>query len=180
MADNCVTFRSHPHDSMQNKKPAAACPCGGPSYAACCAPLIDGETIAATAEMLMRSRYTAYTLGKEAYLRATWHPSTCPSEPIVGDGENVQWLGLEVKSAALRLRKRNINSRNVNSRNVNSPNTNSPNTDSPAVNAVEDNEDSVEFVARYKIGGRAQRLHEVSRFVREHGRWFYLDGSFPS
>ena len=37
----------------------------------------------------------------------------------------------------------------------------------------------VEFVARYKTGGRAQRLHEISRFVREDGRWFYLDGSFP-
>ena len=38
---------------------------------------------------------------------------------------------------------------------------------------------TVEFIARYKIGGRAQRLHEVSRFVREEGCWFYLDGSFP-
>jgi len=37
---------------------------------------------------------------------------------------------------------------------------------------------TVEFVARYKIGGRAARLHEVSRFVREGGRWFYLDGEF--
>lgn len=37
---------------------------------------------------------------------------------------------------------------------------------------------TVEFVARYKIGGRAARLHEVSRFVREDGRWFYLDGEF--
>jgi len=36
----------------------------------------------------------------------------------------------------------------------------------------------VEFVARYKIGGRAQRLHEVSRFVREDGRWYYVDGQF--
>ncbi|MDO8960130.1 MAG: YchJ family metal-binding protein [Rhodocyclaceae bacterium] len=35
---------------------------------------------------------------------------------------------------------------------------------------------SVEFIARYKIGGRAQRLHEVSRFVREGGRWYYMDG----
>ena len=34
----------------------------------------------------------------------------------------------------------------------------------------------VEFVARSKLGGRAQRLHERSRFVREHGRWFYVDG----
>ena len=38
---------------------------------------------------------------------------------------------------------------------------------------------TVEFVARYKIDGRAHRLHEVSRFVREDGRWFYVDGSFP-
>jgi len=37
---------------------------------------------------------------------------------------------------------------------------------------------TVEFVARYKIGGRAARLHEISRFVREDGRWFYLDGEF--
>jgi SEC-C motif-containing protein len=33
----------------------------------------------------------------------------------------------------------------------------------------------VEFVVRYKIGGRAHRLHETSRFVREDGRWFYVD-----
>jgi SEC-C motif-containing protein len=34
----------------------------------------------------------------------------------------------------------------------------------------------VEFVARYKINGRAHRLHEASRFVREDGRWYYVDG----
>ena len=34
----------------------------------------------------------------------------------------------------------------------------------------------VEFVARYRVGGRAVRLHETSRFVREDGRWFYVDG----
>ena len=39
---------------------------------------------------------------------------------------------------------------------------------------------TVEFVARYKLQGRAQKLHEISRFVHEDGRWYYLDGSFPS
>ena len=34
----------------------------------------------------------------------------------------------------------------------------------------------VEFVARYKVAGRAHRLHEISRFVRENGCWFYVDG----
>ena len=39
---------------------------------------------------------------------------------------------------------------------------------------------TVEFVARYKTGGgKAQRLHERSRFRREDGRWYYLDGEFP-
>ena len=34
----------------------------------------------------------------------------------------------------------------------------------------------VEFVARSKLAGRAQRLHEISRFLTQAGRWFYLDG----
>jgi SEC-C motif-containing protein len=34
----------------------------------------------------------------------------------------------------------------------------------------------VEFVARFRVAGRAVRQHERSRFVREDGRWFYLDG----
>ena len=35
----------------------------------------------------------------------------------------------------------------------------------------------VEFVARSRAGsGPATRLHELSRFVREGGRWYYLDG----
>ena len=38
----------------------------------------------------------------------------------------------------------------------------------------------VEFVARYRVGGgSAVRLHEISRFVREDGRWYYVDGVFP-
>jgi SEC-C motif-containing protein len=40
---------------------------------------------------------------------------------------------------------------------------------------------TVEFVARSRAGGgSAQRLHEVSRFVREGGRWYYVDGTFPA
>lgn len=34
----------------------------------------------------------------------------------------------------------------------------------------------VEFVARSRVAGRGHRLHETSRFVREGGRWFYVDG----
>jgi SEC-C motif domain protein len=35
----------------------------------------------------------------------------------------------------------------------------------------------VEFVARSRLAGRAHRLHEISRFVREDGRWYYLDAA---
>jgi SEC-C motif-containing protein len=34
----------------------------------------------------------------------------------------------------------------------------------------------VEFIARFRVAGRAVRQHEISRFVREAGRWYYLDG----
>ncbi len=37
----------------------------------------------------------------------------------------------------------------------------------------------VEFVARCKVSGRAERMHELSRFVREQGRWYYIDGQVP-
>lgn len=40
----------------------------------------------------------------------------------------------------------------------------------------DDDSGMVEFVARYKINGKAHRLQEKSRFVKEQGEWFYLDG----
>lgn len=43
--------------------------------------------------------------------------------------------------------------------------------------ALDETHAEVEFVARYKVGGRAYRLHETSRFTRdEHGFWRYVDG----
>ncbi len=39
---------------------------------------------------------------------------------------------------------------------------------------------TVEFIATYRLSGRAHRLHEISNFVKEDGRWYYVDGSFPN
>ena len=39
-----------------------------------------------------------------------------------------------------------------------------------------DDQGMVEFITRYKINGKAQRLHEVSQFRKEKGKWFYLYG----
>jgi SEC-C motif-containing protein len=41
---------------------------------------------------------------------------------------------------------------------------------------VDEDHAQVEFVARSRVAGCGQRLHEVSRFVKEGGRWLYLDG----
>ncbi|HEY0721074.1 MAG TPA: YchJ family metal-binding protein [Gammaproteobacteria bacterium] len=40
----------------------------------------------------------------------------------------------------------------------------------------------VEFIARWiSVDGKCGALHERSRFLREEGRWFYLDGElFPT
>lgn len=75
-----------------------ACPCGsGRTLAVCCGPLHAG-TPAASAEALMRSRYSAYVLRNADYLLASWHPSTRPAAldlPAPGP----RWLGLEVRRA---------------------------------------------------------------------------------
>jgi len=125
------------------KQNSNLCPCGNPKpYAACCARYVEGSEPAPTAEALMRSRYTAYTLQHEDYLLATWHSSTRPSALGLADDVQTKWLGLDVKRHEQQ----------------------------DADHAI------VEFVARYKVNGRVHRLHEVSRFVREAGRWFYVDG----
>lgn len=71
------------------------CPCGsGPVYEACCQPLHHGERQAATAEELMRSRYSAYATGNVDYVFRTWHPRTRPANLTVDAG--IVWTGLTV------------------------------------------------------------------------------------
>jgi len=125
---------------MKNLTPKA-CPCGRQlAYAECCGHF-HLPSPAPDAEALMRSRYSAYVLGLEAYLLATWHATTRPQQLQLSEPPLPKWLGLEVK----------------------------------AHHATGDSA-TVEFVARCRVGGRARRMHEVSRFVREAGRWYYLDG----
>ena len=111
-------------------------------YATCCGRYLDGGEAAPTAEALMRSRYTAYTLRREDYLLQTWHSDTRPASLGLEDETDRKWLELEIKRHEQPEPGRAL----------------------------------VEFVARYKVAGRAHRLHEVSRFVREAERWLYVDG----
>lgn len=74
---------------------SASCPCGsGRGYDACCGGYHRG-TPAPTAEALMRSRYSAFVLGDEAYLLETWHPSTRPAR--VGLDPRLRWTGLSIQ-----------------------------------------------------------------------------------
>ena len=76
-------------------KPTRPCPCGSArAYAACCGALHTGTRSAATAQELMRSRYSAFVVHDEAYLLSTWHPSTRPPEIRFVDG--LRWTGLTV------------------------------------------------------------------------------------
>ena len=74
---------------------ALKCPCGtGMSYATCCSPLHLGERAAATAEALMRSRYSAFAKRRYPYLLETWNPATRPDS--VGDHSHTRWESLRV------------------------------------------------------------------------------------
>ena len=78
-----------------NNKDAGACACGsGGARPSCCGPLLDGDEQAQTAEALMRSRYSAFVEGDEAYLAATWHPNTRPASIRLDPAR--RWLGLKV------------------------------------------------------------------------------------
>ena len=75
--------------------PPERCPCGtGLPYAECCRRLHDGTAVAATAEQLMRSRYSAFAVGKAGYLLATWHSTTRP--PALELDPGVRWTRLDV------------------------------------------------------------------------------------
>ena len=76
----------------------ALCPCGSQeNFSDCCEPYLAGEKLPATAEALMRSRYTAYTRLNDAYLLATWHPNTRPkTKHPSDDGDDTTWTGLSV------------------------------------------------------------------------------------
>ncbi|WP_280403986.1 YchJ family protein [Nocardia brasiliensis] len=75
------------------------CPCGrGEAFDDCCGPVLNGKRAAATAEALMRSRYTAFAVGDSEYLKQSWHPRTRPAEVDLDPGQ--RWLFLEILRTA--------------------------------------------------------------------------------
>ncbi|MER5884773.1 YchJ family protein [Streptomyces sp. NPDC001941] len=74
------------------------CPCGLPAaYGECCGRFHAGTAAAPTAELLMRSRYSAFVVLDTAYLLRTWAPATRP-DPLELDPA-MRWTGLEIEGA---------------------------------------------------------------------------------
>lgn len=127
-----------------------ACVCGSLIAAKdCCQPLLFGDQVAATAEALMRSRYSAFVKQNAEYLMLSHHESTRPDDGYKASGfDGVKWFSLQVLDTKKGL--------------------------------SDDVEGIVEFKAflSQKDQTETLQLHERSRFVKEDGRWFYLDCEF--
>ena len=124
------------------------CPCGSSrSFDTCCEPIISGKKEAATAQELMRSRYTAFTLANGNYLMRSHHASTRPNreqKSIEKWAKSVQWVRLTVL-----------------------------NTDAGEIN---DAIGYVEFKAVFIENGSLQHIHEKSLFQRQDQKWVYVSG----
>ncbi len=127
------------------------CDCqSGLDYEQCCGPVLSGEHPAATAEALMRSRYTAFSRCEIEYLMETIAPNQRDghdADELRKWAENAQWLGLDILNC----------------------------TDG----GEKDDTGTVEFIARYREKGIRRQHHEVATFQKSEGRWYFVDGQAP-
>ena len=127
-----------------------ACPCGSGSLLDDCCGRYHAGTPAPSAELLMRSRYSAYVLGLVDYLLAT----TLPAQQADLDRAAISawslgstWLGLEVESAELL--------------------------------GGQPEHAFVTFTARWHDDGGEHSHRERSAFVQNVGRWHFIDPTVP-
>ncbi len=118
------------------------CPCGSDRRLNdCCGPIVAGAP-AATAEILMRSRYTAFTLANVDYLTATLAPEIRGDFDAAEAEETAKktlWDGLEVQAVT--------------------------------GGGANERTGTVEFVARFRYSGERRVHHELASFRREGERW---------
>ena len=128
------------------------CPCGSNrDYSECCEPVIAGNKNAATAEALMRSRYTAYVVHDIDYIVSSCdnRSENSGEDPIdyrlTRDwSEKSKWLGLKILAVSK--------------------------------GGPQDTEGTVEFEAVYERDGLRDIHHEKARFKKKGEKWIYLDG----
>jgi SEC-C motif-containing protein len=122
------------------------CPCKSKlPYKECCMPYHYGKAKAETAEILMRSRFSAFFFRRLDYLMDTTYPRnrTAKLEQELHDSKDVNWSFLRILNTSK--------------------------------GGPHDKVGKVEFIADYYLNGEAYELHEHSRFKRHKGAWKYVD-----
>jgi|SaaInlStandDraft_7_1057024.scaffolds.fasta_scaffold104862_1 SEC-C motif domain protein len=123
------------------------CPCGtNKSYKKCCELIIKGTLHPASAEELMKSRYTAYTIGNMDYIEQTMSGEALKAfdkESAQIWSDTSDWQNLEIIKKGTKKE-----------------------TDTLAF---------VEFIACYKLNGKTKFLHEVSEFKKDGSKWLYVN-----
>jgi len=126
------------------------CPCGSKAaYGDCCEPIIRGARPAATAEQLMRARYSAYVKAEMDFIFESTHPDHRKDYDHEGTkawAAESEWLGLEIVGTHK--------------------------------GGAEDSVGEVEFVARFKDKeGIAREHHECGQFKRKASQWLFTEGA---
>lgn len=126
------------------------CPCGSAlEYSSCCQRYLSGALPAPGPSQLMRSRYSAFVMKDADYLIKTWH-SSCQAQRFRADLES----GF-TKTHWLGL------------------------TVFAADEGRNPDEGFVSFIARFNDDSRSGVIIERSRFLKENGQWYYIDGTRP-
>jgi SEC-C motif domain protein len=125
-----------------------ACYCGsGRDFDACCGPILEDTNPALTAEALMRARYSAFVVNKPEFLHDSLHPDHRHDHDL---SATRRWAE---NSQWIKL-----------------------DVVSSEAGSEADDEGQVEFIATFKEKGVTRSHHEISRFVKQDGRWYFVDG----
>ena len=126
------------------------CPCGSAvEYSLCCQRYLSGNKLAPDPVQLMRSRYSAFVMKDADYLIKTWH-SSC----------GVAQLRDDIIAGFAHTEWLGL-------------------TVFDHALTTDGRTGYVSFVARYSEQGRAGAIIERSRFIKENGQWYYIDGTRP-
>ncbi|WP_414163918.1 YchJ family protein [Superficieibacter sp. BNK-5] len=126
------------------------CPCGSAvEYSLCCQQFVSGEQDAPDPSHLMRSRYSAFVMKNADYLINTWHPSCQASA-----------FRQEIESGFAHTQWQGL-------------------TVFSTEESASADEGFVSFVAKYSENGKPGVIIERSRFLKEDGKWYYIDGTRP-
>lgn len=124
------------------------CPCGsGTEYSKCCGRFLESAESPATAEELMRSRYSAFVKHHIQYLLDTVHRDQVEnhSEEAIRDwSEGSDWLGLSIVDTA--------------------------------EGSTDDDQGIVEFIAEFREKGVYKKHHERASFKKSDQKWYFYDG----